>query len=52
VDLRAQHGAESDENQLRLLKQAIVALEALVRSKTKISRAAQDVVPVAAQDTI
>jgi len=52
VDLRAQHGAESDENQLRLLKQAIVALEALVRSRTKISRAAQDVVPVAAQDTI
>jgi hypothetical protein len=50
VDLRARLGNEGDAVQLRLLKQALASLEALVKTSTKISEAARDVVPIAAQD--
>jgi len=50
VDLRARLGNEGDAVQLRLLKQALASLEALVKTSAKISEAARDVVPIAAQD--
>jgi hypothetical protein len=50
VDLRSRLGDEGDPVQLRLLKQALAALEALVRTAAKISEAARDVVPRAVQD--
>lgn len=50
VDLRARQGSEGDAVQLRLLKQALAALETLVKTSARISEAARDVVPIAAQD--
>jgi hypothetical protein len=50
VDLRARQGNEGDAGQLRLLKQALAALDALARASAKASEAARDVIPIAAQD--
>lgn len=50
VDLRSRQGHEGDAVQLRLLKQALAALEALVKTSARTSEAARDVVPVAAQN--
>lgn len=50
VDLRSRQGVEGNAVQLRLLKQALASLEALVKTAAKTSEAARDVVPVAAQE--
>jgi len=50
VDLRGRQGNEGDAVQRRLLGQSLATLEALVKTSAKLSEAARDVVPVAAQD--
>jgi len=50
VDLRSRQRSDVDPGERRRLTQALAALEALVEASAKVSEAAREVVPVAAQN--